>query len=762
MMGKVTTFYSYKGGSGRSMTMANVAWALATNGERVLAIDWDLEAPGLHRYFHPFLNDPEQATSEGLIDRIWAYIDNLGDDANVAQGRSTRLALAACEDIVQPLDLPTRSKGCLHLLGSGRQDDEYSAKVGGLDWSNFYARFDGEAFIERLIEWARENYTHILIDSRTGVADTAGICTAQVPDAVIMCVVYNRQSIEGSAAIARSIVKARMERKQRPLDVRFIPCRVEERSVVDAARRFAAARLGDALEHRRGSIERQLRRDEIRHYPWCAFEEKLAVFEDVPDERGSLLDAMHELARQLTDRKKLKIEDIDAKLLATIWRRAAFDDPRLADLAALDELTLDSAYSNLISWIDLALDAHEERPDWLMALGEAAVSFAGRVDDEHSASTAEFLARSGLKIANRAMDEDPEEYTVRFALLLQSRAGQLQKLREFDDAFELANHSYHLLRQDNAPTSNWRAARSLERMAEISLAREKPDEAVAIYRAVADLYSSIGERHLPLGAAIDPARALRVLAEQLLEYGDPLEADHVASQAVRQLGRLGRFSGRRDAAEVVNILATRAEIAAFVNSDTADREIMKVRMRANEAISSPTARSQLERRLYIAEARLRMRRADFDGALDLLERAAEIDADTIRFGSDILELRAAILLDSGREHEAANLMLDALHSIKFVPSAEFIELLRRSITATGSEEAFNKEMLKLLKHGDGQQPALYKLAVDWLISEQTKPSADDPFWTKSRSRSLTNIFAGNLTDRLIHTRQLPGKKTDQE
>lgn len=749
-MAKVTTFYSYKGGSGRSMTMANVAWALATNGERVLAIDWDLEAPGLHRYFHPFLDDPEQATSEGLVDRIWAYIEYLSNASKPGYDRNARFALAVCEDIVQPLELPTRSKGCLHLLGAGRQDEEYSAKVGGLDWSNLYARFDGEAFIEHLIGWARGSYTHILIDSRTGVADTAGICTAQVPDAVIMCFVYNRQSIEGSAAIARSIVKARLERKQSPLDVRFIPCRVEERGVVEAARRFAAARLGDALEHRRGSIERQLRRDEIRHYPWCAFEEKLAVFEDVPDERGSLLDAMHELARQITDRKKLKIEDIDSKLLSTIWRRAAFDDPRMADLSALDEVTLDAAYSNLVSWIDAALEDREERPDWLMALGEAAVSFAGRANDRHTSSTAEFLGRSGLKIANRAMDQDPAEYTVRFALLLQSRAGQLQKQREFNEAFDLANHSYNLLRQDESPTSNWRAARSLERMAEISLASDRPDQALAIYRDLADLYASIGRRDMPLGAAIEPARALRVLAEQLLAHGDPREADHVAGQAVRQLGRLGRSHGRRDAAEVVNILATRAEIAAFVNADTADREIIRVRMHANDAISSPTARNQLERRLCLAEARLRMYRADYDAALHLLERAAELDADSARPASDIFELRVGILLDAGREDEAADLMLEALHSGKVTPSAEFTELLRRSLAATGRQEAFNAEMLNLLKHGDGQQPALFKLAVDWLVSQQTELSDRDSVWTQ------------NLTRNLTHARRLPSKKTDHE
>ncbi len=42
--GKVITFYSFKGGTGRSMALANVAWILASCGKRVLAVDWDLEA----------------------------------------------------------------------------------------------------------------------------------------------------------------------------------------------------------------------------------------------------------------------------------------------------------------------------------------------------------------------------------------------------------------------------------------------------------------------------------------------------------------------------------------------------------------------------------------------------------------------------------------------------------------------------------------------------------------------------------------------
>lgn len=49
--GQLITFYSYKGGTGRTMALANVACLLAREGRRVLVIDWDLEAPGLHRFF---------------------------------------------------------------------------------------------------------------------------------------------------------------------------------------------------------------------------------------------------------------------------------------------------------------------------------------------------------------------------------------------------------------------------------------------------------------------------------------------------------------------------------------------------------------------------------------------------------------------------------------------------------------------------------------------------------------------------------------
>jgi hypothetical protein len=72
--GRILTFYSYKGGTGRTMALANVAWILASRGKRVLMIDWDLEAPGLHRYFAPFLADAELGETDGLMEFLAQYV----------------------------------------------------------------------------------------------------------------------------------------------------------------------------------------------------------------------------------------------------------------------------------------------------------------------------------------------------------------------------------------------------------------------------------------------------------------------------------------------------------------------------------------------------------------------------------------------------------------------------------------------------------------------------------------------------------------
>src|ERR1051326_8813932 len=68
--GRVVTFYSFKGGVGRSMALANIAYILARDHHyKVVAVDWDLEAPGLHRYF----NIADNKLGDGVIDFLMKY-----------------------------------------------------------------------------------------------------------------------------------------------------------------------------------------------------------------------------------------------------------------------------------------------------------------------------------------------------------------------------------------------------------------------------------------------------------------------------------------------------------------------------------------------------------------------------------------------------------------------------------------------------------------------------------------------------------------
>ena len=70
----IFTLYSYKGGVGRSMALANLAECFFQRGLKVVMIDWDLEAPGLESYF---CSDPAKlslvSSRRGLIDMLMEY-----------------------------------------------------------------------------------------------------------------------------------------------------------------------------------------------------------------------------------------------------------------------------------------------------------------------------------------------------------------------------------------------------------------------------------------------------------------------------------------------------------------------------------------------------------------------------------------------------------------------------------------------------------------------------------------------------------------
>ena len=162
--GTIVTFYSYKGGTGRSLALANVAWILASCGRRVAVVDWDLEAPGLHRYFQPFMVDGDLTDTNGLIDYFWDTIRKIMTLEN-----SSDKSMEELTDLLNytvNLEWDFKNEGTIDFIPAGRQGANYPQRVNSFDWDNFYERLGGGHIIQEIRNRLCETYDIVLIDSR--------------------------------------------------------------------------------------------------------------------------------------------------------------------------------------------------------------------------------------------------------------------------------------------------------------------------------------------------------------------------------------------------------------------------------------------------------------------------------------------------------------------------------------------------------------------------------------------------------------------
>jgi hypothetical protein len=283
------------------MALANVAFLLASAGKRVLAVDWDLEAPGLHRYFEPFLVDKSLEHSTGVIDFVRDFAT-----AALARGPTEEVEADWYEvysDLVAyavPLAYEFEGDGALHFVPAGRQDASYGVRVNAFDWESFYTRLGGGIVLEAVKVNLRRVYDFVLIDSRTGVSDTSGICTIQMPDELVVCFTLNRQSIYGASAASRQAFMSRQRLDGSPvLKIWPVPMRVEyaEKDRMELALAHARVRFSGMMPHLDPNKE-DLYWGEIpvAYEPYYAYEEVLSSFRDRPRQRGSLLARMETIA----------------------------------------------------------------------------------------------------------------------------------------------------------------------------------------------------------------------------------------------------------------------------------------------------------------------------------------------------------------------------------------------------------------------------------------------------------------------------------
>ena len=288
---KIVTFYSYKGGVGRSMALANVATLLAKEyGKRVLVIDWDLEAPGLNKFFNI------SETKKGLIDLFYEYKNILMEkEISLDDGKFINIDKYIIE-------LHRFVEGSISILPAGQQNEKYASRVNNFNWDEFYKNWHGFGFIEYLKEQLKKKADIILIDSRTGVTDIGGICTLQMPDIEVLLFSLNEQCLSGTIMVAERIFQKSINvtENKTPPKLIIIPSRVEtylEKKKLRKWQVYAAERLSKYLpiKEKKDAII-HIKKASIPYIGFYSFGEVLAV-EDDPD--GELAESFNHLAEMI-------------------------------------------------------------------------------------------------------------------------------------------------------------------------------------------------------------------------------------------------------------------------------------------------------------------------------------------------------------------------------------------------------------------------------------------------------------------------------
>ena len=191
---RFVAFYSYKGGVGRTLALANCARVLAASGKKVVLMDLDLEAPGL-LHFDTFLPKSHIKHPTGFAEYLATCLQD-------GPPQTLDSFIHACKG--KPDD-----KGETWLMPAGcDKGPDYLAFLNDKTWSKFY-REEGYKILENLRGHIIAEYQpdYVLIDSRTGLSEIGGIATHQLADIVVLVFNLNEQNLTGAKRVFDSILK---------------------------------------------------------------------------------------------------------------------------------------------------------------------------------------------------------------------------------------------------------------------------------------------------------------------------------------------------------------------------------------------------------------------------------------------------------------------------------------------------------------------------------------------------------------------------
>lgn len=218
----VFTFYSYKGGVGRSMALMNVAYTLAGRGRQVLMVDMDLEAPGVSGFLHRSneLAEPGSAHPKDIVSLLSEAMiaARRGDppEAMVEQlpPLSNYVRQIAAEKL-SSLKPRIGELGRLDVLGTDLSRS-YLERLADLNLKDLpqdqllglsrllHGYFKAQVFghrplgVEAFEPPVSTPYDYVLVDSRTGITEIGGLCVGPLADRLVVVTGLNDQNVAGT------------------------------------------------------------------------------------------------------------------------------------------------------------------------------------------------------------------------------------------------------------------------------------------------------------------------------------------------------------------------------------------------------------------------------------------------------------------------------------------------------------------------------------------------------------------------------------
>lgn len=293
----IVTFYSLRGGVGRTTALGSVAKVLAAQGRRVLCVDMDFEAPGLSHFF----GLPSPGDSKGCL-QLLVELDG-GGHPDVRQH-------------IQRVADDTE----LYVLPAGEISVAYAKRLRLADPEIWYR--EPRNPLHELLDLIAESSISpdiILIDSRTGIAPISAPLLFDVSDLAVICLFPHPQARVGTELLVRALFNARSRRSpgDRPVspEPRFLISPVPPGPSAERVRDRAARWIGQWLEPvqgRRAADVGPLQVDELTHFisysPDVAFRDLLSDASSLRDAYGPVADWLE----QLLPGRRLPSESVQA------------------------------------------------------------------------------------------------------------------------------------------------------------------------------------------------------------------------------------------------------------------------------------------------------------------------------------------------------------------------------------------------------------------------------------------------------------------